>query len=57
MNGRVIDVVGKRDLTQRLARSYSLQRLARLMLGELRPAAKRRALGHGAHPALVVAAE
>ena len=45
MNGRVIDVVGKRDLTRRLARSHSLQRLARLMLGELRPAAKPRALG------------
>ena len=53
MNGRVVDVVGQRNLAQRLARSHALQRLARLMLSELRLAAKPDALGQGADAALV----
>jgi hypothetical protein len=46
MNVRVIDVKSERDLAQRLARSHALQRLARLMPGELRLAAKPSTLGN-----------
>ena len=49
----MIDVVGERDLAQRLAGGHALRRLARLVLGQLRRAAEPCALGHGAHPAFV----
>src|SRR5262247_3966445 len=45
---RVIDVVGKRDLAQRLAFFHAFQGFARLMLGQLRLAAEPCALGHRA---------
>src|SRR5215472_7093631 len=50
---RVIDVVGKRDLAQRLTCCHTLQGFARLMLGQLRLPAKSYALGHGASAAFV----
>src|SRR5262249_28101742 len=54
MNGRVVNVVRERDLAQRLAGRHALQRLARLVLGELWLATKPRALSHGAaRPSLV----
>ena len=49
---RVIDVVAKCDLSQRLARRHALQGFARLMLSQLGPAAKPCALpwrGRGLH--------
>src|SRR5215467_1599287 len=48
---RVIDVVGKRDLAQRLTCCHTLQGFARLTLGQLRLPAKSYALGHGASAA------
>jgi hypothetical protein len=41
----MVDIVGQRNLAQRLARSHALQRLARLMLGELGLAAEPNAFG------------
>ena len=49
----MVDIVGQRDLAQRLTSSHTPQRFARLMLGQLRPATEPRALGHGAGAALV----
>src|SRR5262249_54103526 len=40
MNGRVIDVEAQHNLAQRLAGGYALERLARLMLRQLRLATR-----------------
>jgi hypothetical protein len=53
MNGRMVDVVGERDLAQRLALCHALQHFARLMLGQLGFATEPHAIGEGADAPLV----